>query len=157
MPNSDLTPPPMRSTPDRIRHALLFECLALALVIPSGSHLFGLQTETMGVIGVGSAVTAVLWNYLYNLGFDHLLQYFTGSTTKTLLLRVIHTLLFEAGLQIVLLPAIALYLKISLLDSFYMSFSIALFYLVYAFFFNLAYDSLFPIRRHHTPEPASPS
>ncbi|WP_240554462.1 PACE efflux transporter [Acetobacter cibinongensis] len=155
MTNSDLTPPPMRSTPDRVRHALLFECLALALVIPTGSHLFGLKTETMGAIGVGSAVTAVVWNYLYNLGFDHLLQYFTGKTVKTFLVRIVHTLLFEAGLQVVLLPAIALYLKISLIESFYMSFSIALFYLVYAFFFNLAYDILFPIHRHHASEPLS--
>ena len=65
----------MRSTPDRIRHALLFECLALALVIPVGSHLFGLQTEQMGVIGVGSAITATVWNYLYNLGFDHVMHH----------------------------------------------------------------------------------
>ncbi|MFT8671171.1 PACE efflux transporter [Acetobacter orientalis] len=139
-------PPLMRSTPDRIRHALLFECLALALVIPVGSHLFGLQTEQMGVIGVGSAITATVWNYLYNLGFDHVMHHLAGSTRKSISIRALHTLLFEAGLQVVLLPAIALYLKISIMAAFSMSFSIALFYLIYAFLFNIAYDFIFPIK-----------
>lgn len=140
------TPPPMRSTPDRIRHALLFECLALALVIPVGSLVFGLQTEQMGVIGVGSAITATLWNYVYNLGFDHAMVRLYGHTHKTIIMRVIHTVIFEAGLQIVLLPAIAVYLKISIMAAFTMSFAIALFYLVYAFFFNMTYDAVFPIK-----------
>ena len=146
MSGSEITPPPMRSPIDRIRHALLFECVALALVIPVGSHLFRLQTEQMGVIGVGSAITAMVWNYVYNLGFDHTLQRLAGSTHKTVFMRVVHTVLFEAGLQIVLLPAIAMYLKISIMAAFSMSFSIAVFYLVYAFFFNIAYDSIFPVK-----------
>lgn len=145
MSGSEMLPPPMRSTPDRIRHALLFECLALALVIPVGSLLFGLKIEQMSLIGIGSAITATVWNYIYNLGFDHTLQRLVGNTRKNVTLRVVHTLLFEAGLQIVLLPAIALYLKISIINAFSMSFSIAVFYLIYAFFFNIAYDILFPV------------
>ncbi len=57
----------MRSTRDRIRHALLFEVIGLALIIPLGTALFGLHTSEMGVIGVGSAIAATVWNYVYNL------------------------------------------------------------------------------------------
>lgn len=146
MSNVTSLPPAMRSTLDRVRQALLFECLALALVIPVGTYVFRLHTEQMGVIGVGSAITATIWNYLYNLGFDHFMQRVFGTTAKTITTRLIHTLLFEAGLQVVLLPAIALYLKISIMAAFSMSFSIAVFYLVYAFFFNMAYDFIFPVQ-----------
>ncbi|GBQ23252.1 putative membrane protein [Acetobacter estunensis NRIC 0472] len=137
--------PAMRSGLDRLRQALLFECLALALVIPSGSVLFGVPTSHMGAIGVGSAITATIWNYVYNVLFDRFMGRLTGSTHKTIAVRVLHTVLFEAGLQVVLLPAIALYLGVSLIQAFSMSMSIALFYLVYAFFFNMAYDALFPV------------
>ena len=45
----------MRSTRDRIRHAILFEVVGLALIIPLGTMLFGLHASDMGVIGIGSA------------------------------------------------------------------------------------------------------
>ncbi|GBR48884.1 hypothetical protein CSR02_03875 [Acetobacter pomorum] len=135
----------MRSTPDRIRHVLLFELVALAIVIPGGSTLFGLHESSMGVIGVGSAITATVWNYLYNVMFDRIMARLYGTTHKTVGVRMVHTLLFEAGLQIVLLPAIAWYLHESVLTAFSLSMSIAVFYLLYAFVFNMAYDRIFPI------------
>lgn len=144
----------LRSGTDRLRHALLFECVALAIVIPCGSILFGVQASDMGAIGIGSALTAMLWNYLYNLLFDHAMLRLRGSTSKTITVRLLHTVLFETGLQIVLLPAIALYLGVSITLAFSLSMSIALFYLVYAFAFNMAYDSIFPAG-HTTTRPTS--
>ncbi|WP_145144964.1 PACE efflux transporter [Roseomonas gilardii] len=135
----------MRSTADRIRHTILFEIVGLALVLPLGSWLFGLPVEKMGVIGVGSVFAAAIWNYLYNLGFDRAMLALRGRVEKTLPLRVLHALLFEAGLLVVLLPAIAWYLGISLMEAFVMDIAIAGFYVAYAFVFNLAYDRIFPI------------
>jgi uncharacterized membrane protein len=60
-------------------------------------------------------------------------------------LRVAHAVLFELGLLIVLMPFIAWYLGVSLMQALVMDISFALFYLVYAFFFNLAYDRIFPL------------
>ncbi|TXM94587.1 PACE efflux transporter [Methylobacterium sp. WL103] len=136
----------MRTTRDRIRHAILFEAIGLALVIPLGSTLFGLPASDMGVIGVGSALVAMAWNYVYNLGFDRALQRLTGHTRKGLLLRVGHAVLFEAGLLVILLPPIAWYLGISLVEALVMDLAIAGFYVAYAFLFNLAYDWAFPLR-----------
>jgi len=136
----------MRSTRDRIRHAILFELLGLALIIPLGSMLFGLHGSDMGVIGVGSALAATVWNYVYNLGFDQVMQRWVGHTRKSLELRVGHALLFEAGLLMILLPPTAWYLGISLGQAFVMDLAIAAFYVAYAFTFNLAYDRVFPLR-----------
>jgi uncharacterized membrane protein len=135
----------MRSTRDRIRHALLFELFGLALIVPFGTVLFGLHASDMGVIGIGSALTATAWNYVYNLGFDRAMQRFTGHTRKGLLLRVGHAVLFEAGLLMILLPPIAWYLGIGLSQAFFMDLAIAAFYVVYAFVFNLTYDRAFPV------------
>ncbi|WP_342150655.1 PACE efflux transporter [Methylorubrum sp. SB2] len=136
----------MRSTRDRIRHAILFELVGLAMMIPLGSLLFGLHGSDMGVIGVGSAMAATAWNYVYNLGFDRLMQRLVGHTNKSLTLRVGHALLFEAGLLVILLPPIAWYLGIGLAQAFVMDLAIAAFYVAYAFSFNLAYDRVFPLR-----------
>lgn len=135
----------MRSTRDRIRHALLFEAFGLALVIPLGTVLFGLHASEMGVIGVGSALAAMAWNYVYNLGFDRAMQRRLGHTRKSVPLRVAHAVLFEAGLLTILLPPIAWYLGIGLAQAFVMDLAIAAFYVAYAFVFNLAYDRAFPL------------
>ena len=138
-----------RGTADRVRHVLLFELIALAIVIPGGSTLFGLHESSMGVIGIGSAITATIWNYIYNVVFDRIMARLYATTHKTVGIRIVHTLLFEAGLQIVLLPAIAWYLHESVLTAFSLSMSIAVFYLAYAFVFNMVYDRIFPIPADH--------
>ncbi len=135
----------MRSFPDRVRHTMMFEIIGLALVIPGGAMLFNLPATHMGVIGVGSATVATLWNFVFNLGFDHAMLRFTGHTRKSLRQRVLHALLFEGGLLVLLLPPMAWYLGMGLWQTFVMDLAIVVFYVVYAFLFNLAYDRAFPV------------
>ncbi|QEE44798.1 PACE efflux transporter [Rhizobium sp. WL3] len=135
----------MRTVADRIRHAISFELLGLALIIPIGSWAFSMPVTDIGIVGVVSATLATAWNYIYNLGFDHVLQRYTGTTLKTVGMRVAHAALFEAGLLMILMPFIAWYLGISLWHAFVMDVAFALFYMVYAFAFNWAYDRLFPL------------
>lgn len=135
----------MRSLQDRIRHALSFEIIGLMLVIPLGALLFGMPMEDIGIVGLVSATLATVWNYIYNLGFDHAMQRLKGTTLKTPAIRVAHAVLFELGLLIVLMPFIAWYLNISLAHALVMDISFALFYVVYAFVFNWSYDRIFPL------------
>ena len=135
----------MRATKDRIRHAISFEVIALLIVAPAGAWAFDKPLQDIGVVGIVSATTATLWNYLYNLLFDHAMLRIAGHLRKTLAVRVLHTLLFEGGLLVALLPFIAWYLDIGLLEAFYLDVSFTLFYLVYAFVFNWLYDLVFPI------------
>lgn len=141
----------MRSTSDRIRHAVSFEILALLLVTPLGAWVFSLPITDIGVVSVASATIAMLWNYVYNLGFDHAMQRLAGSTYKTVPVRVLHAVLFEAGILIVLAPFIAWYLGVGLWHAIVMDVSFSLFYLVYAFVFNWSYDRLFPIPEWQQP------
>lgn len=135
----------MRTTGDRIRHAISFEILGLALVTPLGAWAFGMPMHDIGVLGFVGATIATLWNYVYNLGFDQIMQRVRGSTKKTGPIRVLHTVLFEAGLLAVLMPFFAWYLGISLWQAFLMDVSFALFYMGYALVFNWTYDRVFPL------------
>lgn len=135
----------MRSAFDRLRHAISFEVIALILVIPAGAILFNVPLHDFGVVGIVSATLATLWNLGYNVLFDLALKRLTGTTLKSRIVRVLHALVFEAGLLMVLLPFIAWYLGISLWDAFVLDIALAAFYLVYSYVFNLIYDTLFPL------------
>lgn len=135
----------MRSPLDRLRHALSFELIALLLIVPLGAAVFHMPMHDIGVVGIVSATLAMLWNLVYNYLFDVALRRFSGTTQKSPRLRVLHAVLFETGLLIVLMPFIAWYLGISLWQALVMDVSFALFYMVYAFGFNWAYDKAFPL------------
>lgn len=135
----------MRSTGDRIRHAISFELIALGIITPLGAWVYSLPLQEIGVISVASATIAMLWNYVYNIGFDHAMQQLAGATAKNIAVRILHAALFEAGLLIVLAPLIAWYLDVGFWHAVVMDVSFSLFYMVYAFAFNWAYDRVFPI------------
>jgi uncharacterized membrane protein len=135
----------MRTPHGRIRHAISFEIIGLALITPLGAWAFHMPMHDIGVLGIVGATIATLWNYIYNFGFDHIMRRVRGSTRKSTLIRAQHAVMFEVGLLFVLLPLFAWYLGISLWQAFLMDVSFALFYMGYAFVFNWAYDRLFPL------------
>ncbi len=140
----------MRSVSDRIRHAISFEIIGLLLVIPLGTWVFHMPMHDIGIVSLVSATIATAWNFIYNYVFDLVRQRMAGTTEKNGLVRVYHAVFFEVGLLIVLIPFIAWYLKISLWDAFVMDISFALFYMIYAYAFNWAYDRLFPLPEWET-------
>lgn len=144
----------MRTTLDRIRHAIVFELVGLVLMIGGGSILTGFDAHSLGVIGVVSSLVATAWNYVYNLGFDRAMLRLRGSVLKTHPLRALHALLFEGGLLVLLLPFVAWMLGVSLWQAFLFDLAIAVFYIVYGYAYNWAYDRVFPMpeaREAYTP------
>lgn len=145
----------MRTFSDRVRHAIMFELIGLAIFTPGAALLFNQPMEHMGVIGVVSATAATLWNFVFNLGFDRAMLRIRGSVQKTMRIRVLHTALFEAGLIVILIPFIAWYLGISLVTALILDLAVVAFYLVYAFVFNIVYDWAFPIPATPLPQAAA--
>ena len=141
----------MRSTRDRLRHAIGFELVGLAIIIPIGALAFHLPLHDIGVVAFGSATLAMIWTYIYNIGFDHAMQRLTGGVQKTFAHRIAHALLFEAGLLLALLPLMAFYLGITLWQAFVMDLAFALFYMAYALAYNWAYDRAFPLPEWRRP------
>ena len=135
----------MRTTADRIRHAVSFEVIGIIIATPLAAFAFHLPGGDSAVIVVASATVAMLWNYVYNLGFDHAMQRLTGGTAKTTRIRIAHAVLFELGLLMIMLPLVAWYLQISIWQALVMDIALALFYMGYAFVFNWGYDRVFPL------------
>ena len=135
----------MRTTKDRIRHTLGFEIIGLLIFAPLASWVFGYELQLMGVIAVVGSIIATVWNFIYNLLFDHAMVRVRGDVHKTVLIRVFHALLFEGGLLLLFMPMIAWYLGITLWEAFIMDIAMASFYVVYAFIYNWIYDKVYPI------------
>lgn len=135
----------MRTTSDRIRHAISFEIIGILIIVPLAAMGFGMHAEDISVVAIVSATIATLWNYVYNIGFDRLMKRWKGTVHKTLGIRLLHTIMFEAGLLAFTLPFIALYLGIGLWQAIVMDVAFVIFYLIYAFIFNWSYDQVFPL------------
>lgn len=134
----------MRSVRDRIRHAVSFEIIGLAIVTPLGVLVFQMPVYNIGIVGVVSATVATVWNFVFTYIFDMIFRSAVGARKKGCLARISHSILFEASLMALLTPFIAWYLRISCLQALTIDLSYSTFYVLYAFLFNLAYDHVFP-------------
>ncbi|NVK41639.1 MAG: PACE efflux transporter [Oceanospirillaceae bacterium] len=137
----------MRSKADRIRHAVGFEILGLVLVTGLGQWIFGLEPAHFGLLALVFSVLATVWNYYYNRLFDSWLLRQRGSIAKRQRDRVLHAVLFEGGLLIITVPGIAWWLNMTLWQALMADIAMVLFYVVYAYLYNLLYDRLFPSAR----------
>lgn len=135
----------MRTGTDRLRHTLGFEVLGMMISVPLFSLLTGQPVDHLGPLAIGLSLLATGWNYLYNLLVDHWMLRQLGRLEKRLIERVLHALLFELGLLLVVLPLTALWLGISLWQALWLDIGFSLFFVFYAFGYNLAYDRLFPL------------
>jgi len=127
-------------TRERIYHSVLFEVVALTLII-SGTLLFTDESPTLiGSLGFTLPMIAMGWNYVYNLGFDHL--YGTNRISRTLTIRVVHSLGFEGGLLILTIPIFMWVFSIGFIEAFILDIGVACFFLIYATIFNFLYDHI---------------
>ena len=125
---------------ERLFHAITFEVLAVSLSIIGlaifTDHNVGHLSGTMIVV----ATIAMIWNVIFNWIFD---KFVPGQKEKrSLKTRIVHVLLFEAGLLFATVPVMAYLLKVSLVEALMMDIGVTLFITLYAFVFNLAYDHI---------------
>lgn len=125
---------------ERFLHALVFEVLAIGLSAPLAALLSGHSMTDMGVVTVVIAIMALIWNMLYNALFDRFLTA-TGKS-KTLVMRIWHSIGFELGLLFMAIPFVMWWLNIGLWEALVLDIGLILFYLPYAYIYNLAYDTL---------------
>ena len=134
----------MRTPQDRLRHTVLFEVIALLIAVPLFSAVSGHGMGETGVLALGLSLIAMVWNYGYNVLFDRLLSD-KYQTQRSLKIRLLHALFFELGLLIIMLPIVAWWMQLSLIDALFMDIGFAVFFMAYAFVFNWAYDGIFPV------------
>ncbi|GAB2664506.1 PACE efflux transporter [Vibrio panuliri] len=131
-------------TKERIFHAITFEAIALAIIVPSAALLTGNATGELAIVGIGMSLFTVVWNYFYNILFDR--WFGSDRSNRSLAKRVGHTFGFEGGLIFFTVPTIAWFLQISLWGAVLIEAGFLIFFFFYATGFNWAYDRVQPYK-----------
>lgn len=128
-----------------MRHAVFYEVIGLLLAVPLAAWVFGTDLVKTGILSLFFSVLAMFYTAIYNHYFDRLLlKLGRNPARRGILLRTVHTLLFEAGFLIISVPAIAWWLSLSLWEALAMDLGFTLFYVAYTYVYNLGYDIVFP-------------
>lgn len=128
-----------RSLKERILHAVCFETLAILTVSPLAAWMMDKPLFQMGSLAIILSTVAMLWNMIYNSGFDRL--YAPGQKRGTGV-RILHALGFEGGFILIGLPIAAAMLNIPLWNAFLLEISFFLFFLPYTMVWNWMWDRL---------------
>jgi uncharacterized membrane protein len=129
-----------KSLKERALHALLFELLGVLMFAPGLAWVLGQSIGKMGAMTVMISTVAMLWNMVFNAAFDRLRA--RVGFVLTLKARAVHAISFEAGLVFMVVPMVAWWLSVSLLEAFLLDIGLLLLFLPYTMLFNLAYDHL---------------
>lgn len=131
---------PAKSIKERAFHAMLFELIGVLLFAPALAWIFGQPLAKMGAMTVMIATVAMLWNMVFNAGFDRLRGRL--GFAMTLKVRALHSIAFETGLVIMVIPMAAWWLSISLWEAFLLDIGLVLAFLPYTMVFNIVYDNV---------------
>lgn len=126
----------------KIIYVGIYEGLAISICSFSLSTLSGTSLESATFLSVTCSAIAAAWNFFYTTVFEawESRQIVRGRSFKR---RLAHAVGFETGLLMVLVPLIALWLKMTLIQSLAMNFGLAVFFLCYTFCFNWVFDRMF--------------
>lgn len=131
----------MQGVKRKLVYVALYEIIATA-VITLVLLIIGHGLMDAGVASGATSAIAVSWNLVWNTLFERweARQSTRGRTFKR---RASHALGFEVGLLVILVPFMAWWLQITLLQAFVLDIGLLIFFVFYTFIFSLAFDRLF--------------
>jgi uncharacterized membrane protein len=127
-----------KSTAERIFHAVLFELLGNVVIAIFISTVLKVSLLQSGKLSVISAITATIWNYIFNKIFDAIQRRFSFERSFTV--RVLHAVIFEIVLVLSLTPVAMFLLDLSLAKAFMVEIGLIFVFLPYTLVFNWTYD-----------------
>jgi len=126
----------------RIVYAILYEGIAIVLTTVGVALIYGVGGMAAGVLSVGSSAIALAWNLVFNWGFERW-EARHPSAGRGFARRAAHAVGFEGGLALLLLPLVAWWLGITLLEALLLDAGLLAFFLVYTYGFTWAFDRVF--------------
>ena len=132
----------MQGIKRKIVYVALYEAIAIACTTAGLAGLTHHDTAQAGIAAVLASATAIAWNVAYNALFE---AWEARQTTRgrSLLRRVVHAAGFEGGLVLAIVPMFAWTLGTSLMDAFMLDIGLIVFFVLYSFAFNWAFDLVF--------------
>lgn len=125
----------------RILYVSLYE--AIAIVVSSLIFMaIGQEAGASSVMAVAASAVAICWN----LSFNYLFEKWEARQSvkgRSILRRAVHAVGFEGGIAALLIPLMAWWFGVSLWQAAVMEAGLLVFFMVYTFAFNWAFDRLF--------------
>lgn len=131
----------MQGMKRRMVYVLTFELIAIVCTT-AALAVMGHDTGHAGAAAVAASTVAMAWNFLYN----HMFEAWESRQAKkgrSIARRIAHAVGFEGGLVLTLVPLFAWWLQVSLWEALVLDIGLVVFFVVYGFLFNLAFDRLF--------------
>lgn len=128
----------------RIVYVGTFEFFAILLATLFLSLLSGSKADDSFPLAVIVSTVAVVWNYFFNLGFEAW-ERRKNIQSRSLRIRLIHTLGFEGGLVLTCLPIYMLWYQVGPWSAFTKVLALMLFFLAYTFIFTWLFDKVFTL------------
>lgn len=138
-----------------VKRRVVFVGLYEFIAIVVSSLLFmaiGQEASASGVMAVAASTIAIGWNITFNWLFE---KWESGQSQKgrSLLRRIVHAIGFEGGIAAMLIPLMAWWFDISLWEATVLEAGILVFFMVYTFVFNWAFDRIFGLPASAQPLP----
>ncbi len=132
----------MQGLKRKIVYVSLYEIIAIVCSTWALAALSGRNVGASGLLAVAASCIAVVWNLIFNTLFEawEARQTVRGRSVAR---RAAHAIGFEGGLIAALVPLIAWWYGISLLQALLLDLALVVFFLVYTFVFNWGFDRVF--------------
>ncbi|MCD5991593.1 PACE efflux transporter [Pseudomonas sp. CDFA 553] len=141
----------MQGPSRKIVQAVLYELIAIGVLSPSLSWAYDESLASSGGLSVLLSATALLWSMLYNGCFEYW-EARQPQRSRTWLRRLLHSLGFEGGLTLILLPVVAAWLNITWWSALATNLALFVFFFFYALLFQWAFDQLFDVPLSAKPQ-----
>ena len=132
----------MQGIKRRVVYITLYEAIAIVAASIGLAAMSGQGLGHSGALAVIASVIAVVWNLAFNALFERW-EAKQSVRGRSVWRRVAHAIGFEGGLVMFLVPTFAWWLDISLMQALVMDLGLVIFFLVYTFVFNWAFDAVF--------------
>ncbi|ANS41819.1 PACE efflux transporter [Serratia inhibens] len=132
----------MQGVKRKLVYVTAYEIIGMAISALGLALLSGNAPSSTGPLAVIITTIAVSWNFIYNALFERWESRQT-SRTRTLKRRIVHAVGFQLTLVVYLIPLIAWWMGISLLEALLLDMALIVIIPCYTFVFNWAFDLIF--------------
>jgi uncharacterized membrane protein len=134
----------MQGPTRKVVQAILYEVIAIAVLSPTLSMIYDDGLAHAGALSVMLSASALVWNMAYNALFEYW-EARQIHRTRTLRRRLLHSLGFEGGLVVMLVPLVAWWLDITWWSALVTNLGLFVFFFFYALVFQWGFDRVFDV------------
>lgn len=144
----------MQGVKRKLVYVSLYEVIGMTFSALGLALLSGTSPGSTGPLAVIITSIAVTWNFIYTSLFERW-ESRQVSRTRTVRRRIAHAVGFQLTLIVFLIPLIAWWMNISLMQAFLLDLALIIFIPCYTFVFNWLFDRIFGLPSSALPDSAA--